>query len=62
MNNHPVSDLVYRLLSNVCDWESFSSTLKARLHKPTEWTQWISLEYIHNNLHVCVQLSFNDPL
>ncbi|EQB47725.1 hypothetical protein CGLO_13112 [Colletotrichum gloeosporioides Cg-14] len=52
MNNHPVSDLVYRLLSNVCDWESFSSTLKARLHKPTEWTQWISLEYIHNNLHL----------
>ncbi|KAK6215478.1 tyrosinase [Colletotrichum tabaci] len=51
LRKHPVSDLVYRLLSNVKDWASFSSTITAQKEKPKDWEQWISLEYIHNNLH-----------
>ncbi|GJD05140.1 tyrosinase [Colletotrichum higginsianum] len=55
LRKHPVSDLVYRLLSNVKDWASFSSTITAQKEKPKDWEQWISFEYIHNNLHVCFQ-------
>ncbi|WYZ43577.1 hypothetical protein EsH8_VII_000013 [Colletotrichum jinshuiense] len=51
IRKHPVSDLVYRLLSNVHDWASFSSTVTSQPRESKEWEQWISLEYIHNNLH-----------
>ncbi|KAJ0346181.1 hypothetical protein KNSL1_007755, partial [Colletotrichum chrysophilum] len=58
VSRHPVSDLVYRLLSNVKDWRSFSSTITADTSpEPVEWTQWISLEFIHNNLHHSIQSS-----
>ncbi len=50
------SDLVYRLLSNVKLWASFSTTLGNPASDPQPWQEWISLEYLHNNLHVCILL------
>ena len=53
INKHPVSDLVYRLLSNVPTWENFASTITTDgQHDGRPWQEWISLEYIHNKLHV----------
>lgn len=52
ISKHPVSDLVYRLLSNVNDWASFASTITENDSQSSDWKQWISLEYIHNNMHV----------
>ncbi|MCJ1261407.1 hypothetical protein MMC22_001271 [Lobaria immixta] len=48
---HPVSDLVYRLLSNVQTWANFSSTVTNPVSDQIPWEEWISLEYVHNNLH-----------
>jgi len=49
---HSVSDLVYRLLSNVRTWANFSSTFNNQPSDQVPWEEWLSLEYIHNNLHV----------
>lgn len=51
LSKKTVSDLVYRLLASVTDWDAFSTT-KFRKDNPTEWTDYVNLEYIHNNLHV----------
>lgn len=48
---HPVSDLVYRLLSNVQTWANFSSTVTNPVSNQIPWEEWLSLEYVHNNLH-----------
>ncbi|KAK3320228.1 hypothetical protein B0T19DRAFT_479192 [Cercophora scortea] len=52
----PASDLVYRLLQNVPEWKNFSSTGTNPVPDPDKlphipWEQWVSLEYLHNNLH-----------
>ncbi|KAK3374755.1 common central domain of tyrosinase-domain-containing protein [Podospora didyma] len=47
-----IGDLVSRLMSTVHSWEAFSTT--ATSSESTDWKQWISLEYIHNNLHVFI--------
>ncbi|KAK3690182.1 tyrosinase [Podospora appendiculata] len=52
----PASDLVYRLLRSVPEWKNFSSTGTNPVPDPDKlphipWEQWVSLEYLHNNLH-----------
>jgi hypothetical protein len=51
IDKHTVSDLVYRLITNVTEWNLFASTVNHDTKTET-WQQWISVEYIHNNLHV----------
>ncbi|KAM7210463.1 Di-copper centre-containing protein [Rhypophila decipiens] len=48
-----VSDLVYRLLLGDKNptWAEFSSTVMHNPKTDPHWKEWISLEYIHNNLH-----------
>ncbi|KAK0662965.1 putative tyrosinase [Cercophora samala] len=48
---HPVGDLVHRLFSGVKEWENFSSTRVSKAPSDKDWRQWVSLEYVHNNLH-----------
>jgi tyrosinase len=50
----PVGDVVYRLLSNVSAWANFATTRDNPDTGSTAvpWQEWLSLEYIHNNLHV----------
>lgn len=58
INQLTVADLVYRLLTykRYKEWASFASTVT---HKgSTHWRDYISLEYIHNNLHVSWLVSF----
>lgn len=45
-----LGDLVYRLLCTDVDWPDFSTTASLAPH--SKWEKWVSLEYIHNNLHV----------
>ncbi|KAM7189074.1 Di-copper centre-containing protein [Naviculisporaceae sp. PSN 640] len=51
-----VSDLVYRMLLGTPNptWAEFSSTITGDPKNNPNWKEWISLEYIHNNLHVFI--------
>ena len=55
INNATVADLCYRILAPdyAKDWQTFATTGK---HRETlgmkDWVKFLSLEYIHNNLHV----------
>ncbi|KAF3015587.1 hypothetical protein E8E14_008401 [Neopestalotiopsis sp. 37M] len=49
-----ISDMVYRLLSDSKEpqsWFDFATTAAHRVPRQTSWENWISLESIHNNLH-----------
>ncbi|KAK3360924.1 hypothetical protein B0T24DRAFT_585983 [Lasiosphaeria ovina] len=53
INKLAISDLISRMMSSVHDWASFSTTATYNDSKelPHKWENWVSLEYIHNNLH-----------
>lgn len=48
---HPVGDLLHRLFK-IDNWEDFSSTRVNQAPSDIDWEKWVSLEYVHNNLHV----------
>ncbi|KAI1390406.1 uncharacterized protein F4822DRAFT_401841 [Hypoxylon trugodes] len=52
INNHTASELVYRILSSsYCkNFSSFASTA-AQPEQINVWTEYLSLEYVHNGLH-----------
>ncbi|KAK4663665.1 hypothetical protein QC763_610400 [Podospora pseudopauciseta] len=47
---HPVGDLLHRLFK-IDNWEDFSSTRVNQAPSDIDWEKWVSLEYVHNNLH-----------
>lgn len=55
MKPNPISDYVCRLLSYGTEWRYFASTqdrFDLNVTASKSWQDYISLEYIHNNLHV----------
>ena len=55
INSATVSDLCYRILAPgyAQDWQTFATTGSNRKSLPgKDWIKFLSLEYIHNNLHV----------
>jgi hypothetical protein len=57
IRQHPLGDLVYRLLDPKIEqsWKAFATT-KYQKTGPA-WTDYINIEYIHNNLHVSLVLT-----
>lgn len=49
-----IGDLIYRLLSPgyTLTYRDFASTETARLHPPKNWQGFMSIEMIHNKMHV----------
>ena len=63
INRATVSDLCYRILAPgyAHDWKTFATTGKDKKSlKGKDWTKFLSLEYIHNNLHVGSHWRFSE--
>ena len=55
INSDTISDLCYRILAPgyAQDWQTFATTGTDRKSlQSKDWVKYLSLEYIHNNLHV----------